>query len=139
MKDQLLIKDINDLPAVAVALLTAFGKEKVIAFHGPMGAGKTTLIKALCMELGVGDNTSSPTYSLVNEYRTNTGERIYHFDFYRIKNEDEARDMGLEEYLDSGSWCFIEWPEKVASLLPLHHQQVIIGVEAGQRCISLRP
>ena len=92
---------------------------KILLFDGPMGTGKTTLIKAMSKELGVTDMTSSPTFSLVNEYHSNTDQIVYHFDFYRIEIEDEAYDMGVEEYFESGAWCFIEWPEKVQNLLPL--------------------
>ena len=83
-----------------------------------MGAGKTTFIKALCAELGVTDEVSSPTFSLVNEYHTSSGEKIYHFDFYRIENEEEVYDIGYEEYLYSGHRCFIEWPEMIGGLVP---------------------
>ena len=93
-------------------------KNRIIAFHGPMGAGKTTLIRALCEVLGVEDQVTSPTFALVNHYLSGTGEPIYHFDFYRIDDPREALDMGCEEYFDSGDLCLIEWPEKIAGLLP---------------------
>ena len=86
---------------------------KVILFHGEMGVGKTTLIKQLCKSLGVTDATSSPTFSLVNEYETTTNQLVYHFDFYRLNKETEALDMGIDDYLYSGNWCFIEWAEKI--------------------------
>lgn len=91
---------------------------KVILFHGNMGVGKTTLIKALAKELGVNDATSSPTFSLVNEYKADDNLMVYHFDMYRLKSEIEALDMGIEDYLYSGNWCFIEWAEKIPNLLP---------------------
>jgi tRNA threonylcarbamoyladenosine biosynthesis protein TsaE len=91
---------------------------KVILFHGIMGVGKTTLIKALAKELGVSDATSSPTFSIVNEYQADDNLMVYHFDMYRLKSEIEALDMGIEDYLYSGNWCFIEWAEKIPNLLP---------------------
>lgn len=88
-------------------------------FYGAMGSGKTTLIKEMAKQLGVEDVTSSPTFSLVNEYQSDQAGVLFHFDFYRINKEEEAYDMGIEEYLDQDAWCFIEWPEKVENLLPL--------------------
>lgn len=111
---------------------------KILLFQGPMGAGKTTLIKAICRRLGVEELTSSPTFSLVNEYHAADGLVIYHFDFYRIEQEEEAYDMGVEEYLESGAWCLVEWPEKVQNLLPLEATFVEIEVlEDGRRKIQL--
>ena len=104
-----------ELDAVAKDIILQ-AKSRVLLFYGAMGAGKTTLIKAIAKNLGVDDVTSSPTFSLINEYVTKTGELIYHFDFYRIDSEEEAYGFGAEEYLDSGNWCFIEWPEKVENL-----------------------
>lgn len=99
-------------------LILAQNPNKVLLFNGDMGVGKTTLIKCLSKKLGVFDNTSSPTFSLVNEYQTIDNKVIYHFDCYRLKNEVEALDMGIDDYLYSGNWCFIEWPEKIESLIP---------------------
>lgn len=90
-------------------------------FEGEMGAGKTTFIQALCRCLGVGSPVQSPTFALVNEYETATGDPVYHFDFYRIKSEIEALDMGVEEYFDSGHFCFVEWPSKIPNLWPENH------------------
>lgn len=130
------LSDLSQLPAVAKKLLQSFDGEKIVAFHGPMGAGKTTLIKAICEELGVKDTISSPTYSIVNEYRTVKGEKVYHFDFYRIKSVDEAYDMGYEEYFYSKAYCFIEWPEKIAELMPLTYEKVTITLEGEERIIT---
>ncbi|WP_291104412.1 MULTISPECIES: tRNA (adenosine(37)-N6)-threonylcarbamoyltransferase complex ATPase subunit type 1 TsaE [unclassified Flavobacterium] len=99
---------------------------KVILFHGEMGVGKTTLIKALAKQLGVNEATSSPTFSLVNEYQTTDNQTVYHFDFYRLNNEIEALDMGADEYLYSGNWCFIEWAEKIPNLIPDTHSVISI-------------
>lgn len=104
-----------------------------------MGAGKTTLIKEICKQLGVEDNISSPTFSLVNEYETKNGELAYHFDFYRITDEEEALDIGIEDYFYSGNWCFIEWPENVENLLPLDAVEIHITIlEDGKRNIQLK-
>lgn len=130
------LTQLSELPAVARQLLQSFDGEKVIAFEGAMGAGKTTLIKALCEALGVKDTVSSPTFSIVNEYRTAKGEKVYHFDFYRIKSVDEAYDMGYEEYFYSKAYCFIEWPEKIAELMPLNYEKVKIEVKGEERIIT---
>ncbi len=111
---------------------------KVILFHGEMGVGKTTLIKQLCKTLGVTSATSSPTFSLVNEYETINNQVVYHFDFYRLKNEIEALDMGADDYFYSGNWCFIEWAEKIPSLIPDEHAVITIElVENGKRHLTL--
>ena len=107
-------------------------------FHGEMGSGKTTLIKTICIHLGVKDVMSSPTFSIINEYTTDDNTKIYHFDFYRIKNEAEAYDIGSEEYFYSGSLCLIEWPEKIPSLIPAEYAEVSITVEnQNHRTIAL--
>jgi len=111
---------------------------KVLLFYGAMGSGKTTLIKEIAKQLGVLEVASSPTFSLVNEYISNKGETIYHFDFYRIDNEEEAYDIGVEEYLYSDAWCFIEWPNKVENLLPLESVAIHIStLSNGLRNIQI--
>lgn len=117
--------ELNELNIAAKELLGAT-KERVWLMNGEMGAGKTTLIKALCEELGVTGTMSSPTFSIVNQYQGRNKEVIYHFDFYRLKNETEAMDIGVEEYLDSGNYCFLEWPDKISNLIPSDHFQVKI-------------
>lgn len=117
---------LDDLEELAGKLIREAGANRVIIFNGEMGSGKTTFIKAIGHVLGVKEGMSSPTFSIVNEYETESGERIYHFDFYRLKNELEAYDIGTEEYLDSGSYCLIEWPDKVPSLLPNKYIEVSI-------------
>jgi tRNA threonylcarbamoyladenosine biosynthesis protein TsaE len=130
------LNDLSELPALAKKMLQSFSNQKVIAFYGEMGAGKTTLIKALCDELGVTDTVSSPTFSIVNEYRGARGQKIYHFDFYRLKSPLEAYDLGYEEYLYSKAYCFIEWPEKLEELMPLEHEHVTIKKEGESRVIT---
>ena len=112
------IDSINDLPEAADAILEALNGRSIVAFWGEMGAGTTTLIRALCDRLGVTDTVTSPTFALVNEYHTEMGEPIYHFDFYRINRIEEVFDFGYEEYFYSGNLCLIEWPEKIEGLLP---------------------
>ena len=110
---------------------------KVFAFYGEMGAGKTTLIKKIVEVLGSNDEVSSPTFSLVNEYFSETTGTIYHFDFYRIESEDEVFDIGYEDYLYTSHYCFIEWPEKIANLLPSSHVKVTIKDQESKRLITL--
>ena len=109
---------------IAAAEVLAQNPEKVLLFDGEMGAGKTTFIKALCRALGIANVTSSPTFSLVNEYVSTNGKTVYHFDVYRLKHETEALDMGIEEYLYSGNYCFIEWAEKIPNLIPEKHSVI---------------
>ena len=123
----LIANSLSELPTIASQLLTFAGNERIFVFYGDMGAGKTTFIKAICHELGVTDAVSSPTFSIVNEYiGANIG--VYHFDFYRLKNQNEALDMGYEEYFYSGHYCFIEWPEKIPDMLPAHYVSIKIEV-----------
>jgi tRNA threonylcarbamoyladenosine biosynthesis protein TsaE len=124
---QTFIYTIEDIQSVANNLIATIGNQKILLFHGEMGAGKTTLIKALCKELGVTENVTSPTFSIVNEYTIPTG-KIYHFDFYRLKNQTEALDMGCEEYFYSGDYCFIEWPGMIPDLIPDGHIDINIKV-----------
>lgn len=113
------IENLEQIHEVAKEFIAAMGDNTVFAFYGKMGAGKTTFIKAVCEELGVADVINSPTFAIVNEYRSDTtGELIYHFDFYRIKKLEEVYDMGYEDYFYSGALCFIEWPELIEDLLP---------------------
>jgi len=120
--------NLSEISEVATAIINQ-SKNKTLAFYAPMGAGKTTLIKALVKELGGTDNVSSPTFGLVNEYETKTGELLgYHFDFYRLNDETEAMDMGLEDYLNTSAWIFMEWPEKITSLVPADAQVIKIEV-----------
>ncbi|MDX5347672.1 MAG: tRNA (adenosine(37)-N6)-threonylcarbamoyltransferase complex ATPase subunit type 1 TsaE [Hymenobacteraceae bacterium] len=124
------VKQKSELPQAAKELLRAVGDEKVLAFDGPMGAGKTTFIKEICSQLGVTDTVTSPTFGLVNEYESGAGHPIYHFDFYRITDEKEALNMGVLEYFDSGHLCLIEWPVKVENLLPEHY--LLVKIEPGE-------
>ena len=121
----LTINHLSELSSAAKALLNFASDQKLFIFEGEMGAGKTTFIKAFCEELGVEETVSSPTFSIVNEYVAG-GQVIYHFDFYRIKNLREAYDIGYEEYFYSGNICLIEWPERIAELLPDHYVKVQI-------------
>jgi tRNA threonylcarbamoyladenosine biosynthesis protein TsaE len=117
----------TELPAVAAEIISFSANSRIFLFHGDMGAGKTTLIKALCEVLGTEETVTSPTFSIVNEY-IGAANRIYHFDFYRLKNQSEALDMGYEEYFYSDAYCFIEWPEKIPDLLPDHYINIKINV-----------
>src|SRR5680860_474990 len=119
--------ELSEIDGIAKLLLSKV-KSKTLLFYGEMGAGKTTLIKALIKALGSNDIVSSPTFSLVNEYHTNQG-KIYHFDFYRIEDETEALDMGFEDYLDSDSWKLVEWPQKIENLLEANMQKVEVFIE----------
>ncbi len=132
------INDLSEINKVAREFIEQMGDKTVFAFQGNMGAGKTTFIKAICEELGVTDVINSPTFAIVNEYRSGTGELIYHFDFYRINKIEEAYDFGYEDYFYSGALCFIEWPEKVESLLPADCVFVSITEnENGSRNVSV--
>jgi tRNA threonylcarbamoyladenosine biosynthesis protein TsaE len=113
--------------------------KNIILLHGSMGAGKTTFIKALARRLGVNQMTGSPTFSLVNEYQTEDGRTLYHFDLYRLNSEEEAYDMGIDEYFYSGSLCLIEWPEKTPNLIPLDHTSLTLKtLPDGMRHLTVK-
>jgi tRNA threonylcarbamoyladenosine biosynthesis protein TsaE len=118
----------SEISEVARKLIKDGNGLSVWALRGEMGAGKTTLVKALVGALGVNETTASPTFSIVNEYRAANNKPIYHFDFYRIKNESEAFDIGTDEYFDSGNLCLVEWPEKIPSLLPANHFEIQLEI-----------
>jgi tRNA threonylcarbamoyladenosine biosynthesis protein TsaE len=126
----------EDLPTIAKQVLSA-SNSKIILFYGAMGIGKTTLIKEMCKQLGASELAASPTFSIVNEYEATEG-LIYHFDFYRIDDPNEALDLGVEDYLYSGNWIFIEWPEKISSLIPEDAQKLILEKNKdGSRTLRL--
>ena len=132
------IFSLNEINNIAKKIIE-FNPHKIVLFNGEMGAGKTTLIKYLCKELGIITNISSPTFSLVNEYQTITNQIIYHFDFYRLKSQSEALDIGIDEYLYSGHWCFIEWAENIKDLIPENYSTLTISVLSdGKRQIVLQ-
>lgn len=122
----------EELDNVADALLAEFPDDRVFCFYGEMGAGKTTFIKRICRKLGATDTTSSPTFAIVNEYLTDAGESIYHFDFYRIEKLIDAYEIGVEDYLYSGNYCFLEWPENVEPLIQPDFVKIRISVAADQ-------
>jgi tRNA threonylcarbamoyladenosine biosynthesis protein TsaE len=132
-----IVTSVDELTPVAIELSSFIPAYPVWAFHGGMGAGKTTFIRIICESLGVAENVSSPTFSLLNEYYSERlGEKIYHFDFYRIEREQEAVDIGCEEYFESGNLCLIEWPEKVLNLLPHPHLKITLRAEDSIRRIA---
>ena len=132
----LTVQSLSELPAAAKTIIEYAANNRIFLFYGDMGAGKTTFIKALCTALGTTDSVTSPTFAIVNEYRTAT-DKIYHFDFYRLKNQTEALDMGYEEYFYAGAYCFIEWPEKIPDLLPANYMSINIKVlDDGARQIN---
>ena len=133
------IDSLENIQEAARQFVDSMGDNTVFAFYGKMGAGKTTFIKAVCQELGVTDNITSPTFAIVNEYRSDiAGELIYHFDFYRIKKLEEVYDMGYEDYFFSGAICFIEWPELIEEVLPEDAVKVTITENTdGTRTVSI--
>lgn len=133
------IESLDSIDQAAREFIAAMGDNTVFALYGKMGAGKTTFVKALCKELGVEDVVTSPTFAIINEYRSElAGELIYHFDFYRIKKLEEVYDMGYEDYFYSGAICFIEWPELVEELLPGNTVRVTIEeTEDGKRKLTM--
>jgi tRNA threonylcarbamoyladenosine biosynthesis protein TsaE len=129
---------LEEIDGAAQQLLDANIKN-IRLFHGSMGAGKTTFIKALARRLGVKDMASSPTFSLVNEYETEDGKTLYHFDLYRLNSEEEAYDMGIDEYFYSGNLCLIEWPEKTPNLIPLDHTAIWLeALPDGRRLLTVK-
>jgi tRNA threonylcarbamoyladenosine biosynthesis protein TsaE len=133
------LTSLADLETTAKEVLNFAKEDNILLFEGEMAAGKTTLIKEICRQVGVEEAVSSPTYALVNEYETSKGEVIYHFDFYRIADEAEALDMGATEYFDSGNKCLVEWPERVKNLLPTEFVEVTIEKGTGEaRTITLK-
>ena len=137
--ESLTLKSLSDLNIVADKFLRLLRNKKVFAFFGSMGVGKTTFIKALCNELGVVEIVTSPTFALINEYQTSKGDTIYHFDFYRINKIEEVFDFGYEEYFFSGNYCFIEWPDKVAEILPENVVYIqMLENDDGTRTINIR-
>lgn len=133
------IETIHELPDVAAAVLEELNGRSVVLFRGEMGAGKTTLIRAIMAELGSEDTISSPTFAIVNHYSTGAGDAVYHFDFYRIERPEEAFDFGYEEYFYSGALCLVEWPEKIEGLLPEEVMEVTIVADSEQeRTITIK-
>lgn len=134
----IVLPDLNTIDKAANEFLELTSAYRIFAFYGTMGAGKTTFIKALCSAMGINDTVTSPSFSLVNEYMGKGNLLVYHFDCYRLKNIEEAYDMGADEYFYSGKHCFIEWPERIESLLPLETLVVKIEVMAdGARKITI--
>jgi tRNA threonylcarbamoyladenosine biosynthesis protein TsaE len=126
--DSKIVFSLPEIRKTAQTLMTASAGALVWALNGPMGSGKTTLTKAIVAEMGSNETVASPTFSIVNEYSLGESRAIYHFDFYRIKNESEAFDIGVEEYFESGNLCLVEWSEKIPSLLPSRHFQVQLEI-----------
>jgi tRNA threonylcarbamoyladenosine biosynthesis protein TsaE len=135
---KIIIKEKADLHQAAVRFINAFRGKRIFAFYGTMGAGKTTIIKKICESLGATDIVTSPTFTLVNEYRTLKGRPIYHIDFYRIRKKEEIFDFGIEEYFESGEYCFMEWPELIEDFLPEETVKVRLTVgNHGERILTV--
>ena len=138
MTHQIHIPNTDALPAAAKQFLNAIGEAKLLAFYGAMGVGKTTFVKAICDALGVQDVVNSPTFAIVNEYTDAQGEAVYHFDFYRIKKQAELFDLGFDNYLDSGCFCLMEWPELIEEILP--EETICVRIEEiadGKRLLTI--
>ena len=133
------IKNLDELPKAAAGVIESLGKHTIIALHGGMGAGKTTLIREIAAQLKVTDNVTSPTFAIVNQYDTELRGVIYHFDFYRIEKIEEAYDFGYNEYFDSGNLCFVEWPERIEELMPEDTLNITIelGKDNDERIITI--
>lgn len=130
--------DLSDLSEIASGIINSSTHKKLL-FYGDMGVGKTTLIKEICAQLGTVDAITSPTFSLVNEYKISDHERIFHFDFYRLEDEEEAYNIGIEDYFDTNHWCLVEWPENIENLLPLDSTIIKIKIkDDGKRNIQLK-
>ena len=137
MSKILFAENLEQLNSVSEQILEYTSPHKKFAFFGEMGVGKTALIKALSLRLGVTNLVSSPTFSIVNEYSIDEGDKIYHFDFYRIEDEQEAYDMGYEEYFFSNAYCFIEWPEKIANLIEEDMVRIKMSIKGTARRIEI--
>lgn len=134
---KIVVNCVSELELAATSLLELINDNNIICFHGEMGVGKTTFIKEICKKLGVEDVVSSPTFSIINEYLTENNESVYHFDFYRIEKEEEAFDIGYEEYFYQDNLCLIEWPEKISSIIPENIIKVQITRSDEQRIIEI--
>jgi tRNA threonylcarbamoyladenosine biosynthesis protein TsaE len=124
--------DLNELESISKEIVEAAQGLNIWLLEGEMGAGKTTLVKAIAKELGIKETVASPTFSIINEYKTNSDQPVYHFDFYRMKNETEAYDIGANEYFESGNLCLVEWPEKIPSLIPNHYFKIKLEINDPQ-------
>ena len=129
--------ELKDLPAVAAEIVEKMQEHSIVLFYGPMGAGKTTLIKEILKQCNVRDTVNSPTFSIVNEYHLSGDKAVYHFDFYRLKNIEEAYDIGYEDYFYGGNYCLIEWPDKIQELLPAKCLKVILNLQGENRSIEV--
>jgi len=134
---KIVVNCVSELELAATSLLELINDNNIICFHGEMGVGKTTFIKEICKKLGVEDTVISPTFSIINEYLTENNESVYHFDFYRIEKEEEAFDIGYEEYFYQGNLCLIEWPEKISLIIPENIIKVQITRSDEQRIIEI--
>ena len=131
-------ENLEQLNTVAEQIIKHTSPHKKFAFYGEMGVGKTTLIKALSLQLGVKDLVTSPTFSIVNEYLTSDNKKVFHFDMYRIKNKEEVFDLGFEEYIYNDNYCFIEWPEIITEFIPKNYLEVRISIENKKRVVFLK-
>ena len=134
---KIVVNCVSELERAATSLLELINDHTIVCFYGEMGVGKTTFIKEICKKLGVEDVVSSPTFSIINEYLTENDESVYHFDFYRTEKEEEAFDIGYEEYFYQGNLCLIEWPEKISSIIPENIIKVQITRSDEQRIIEI--